>query len=59
MNGLEGIVFIEPDLSPGLLGVAPFPIMGDVSRGSRVSCKVRNFSAEQQKLSLLMMNHIK
>ncbi len=55
----DGLVFIEPDLSPGLLGVAPFPIMGEVSRGSRVSCKVRNFSAEQQKLSLLMINHLK
>lgn len=55
----DGIVFIEPDLCPGLLGVAPFPVMGEVSRGSRVSCKVRNFSAEQQKLSLLMINHLK
>ncbi|MEN6351090.1 MAG: hypothetical protein ABFD08_17060 [Syntrophomonas sp.] len=54
----DGLVFIEPDLSPGLLGVAPFPFMGEVSRGSRV-CKVRNFSAEQQKLSLLMINQLK
>jgi len=54
----EKTVVIEPDLSPGLLGIAPLPVMGDVMRSQRVSCKVRNFDASQKKLSLLLVNQI-
>lgn len=46
------IVFIEPDLVPGILGIAPFPLEGEVRPGDRVSCVVASFSREKRKLRL-------
>lgn len=54
----DGNVFIEPDLTPGVLGLAPLPMLGDVQRGYRVSCKVRYFSSEQKKLHLYLVNRL-
>jgi small subunit ribosomal protein S1 len=48
----DRIVFIEPDLAPGILGIAPYPLDGDVRRGDRVNCAVANFSREERKLRL-------
>lgn len=55
---MDGNVFIEPDLTPGVLGLAPLPLLGDVQRGHRVSCKVRYFSADQRKLHLYLVNRL-
>ncbi|CFX16081.1 Nucleic acid-binding, OB-fold [Syntrophomonas zehnderi OL-4] len=55
---VDGNVLIEPDLTPGVLGLAPIPLMGDVQKGYRVSCKVRYFSAEQKKLHLYLVNRL-
>lgn len=49
---VKGTIFIEPDLFPLMLGLAPVPLQGDITRGDRVSCKVYSFSAEQKKLHL-------
>lgn len=54
----DGHVFIEPDLTPGLLGLAPLPLLGDVDRGHRVICKVRYFSSDQRKLHLYLVNRL-
>ena len=51
-------VFVEPDLCMGILGLAPVPLMGDVSRGMRVTAKVRYFSPEERKLHLWLVNTI-
>lgn len=51
-------VFLEPDLCMGILGLAPVPLMGDVSRGMRVTAKVRYFSPEERKLHLWLVNTI-
>lgn len=45
-------VFIEPDVAPGIEGLADKPIVGDVRRGTRVNCVVATFNAENQKLRL-------
>lgn len=55
---VNGHVFVEPDLTPGVLGLAPLPLLGDVQKGYRVSCKVRYFSAGQKKLHLYLVNRI-
>lgn len=54
----DGNVFVEPDLTPGILGLAPIPLLGDINKSDRVSCKVRNFSAEQKKLHLFLEKRI-
>lgn len=54
----NNLVFVEPDLAPGILGLAPVPLMGDVSRGMRVSCRVRFFDPEQRKLHLWLANRL-
>lgn len=55
----DGHVLIEPDLCPGLLALAPVPLLGDLSRGDRVTCKVYSFSAENKKLHLSIVRLIK
>ena len=55
---VDGNAFIEPDLTPGVLGLAPLPLLGDVQKGYRVSCKVRYFAADQKKLHLYLVNRI-
>lgn len=49
---VNNTIFVEPDLCPRLLGLAPVPLQGDIAKGNRVSCKVYAFSAEQNKLHL-------
>lgn len=56
---VSGTVFIEPDLSPGLLGLAPVPLEGSIKKGDRVSCKVYSFTAEKKKLHLSIIRLIK
>jgi small subunit ribosomal protein S1 len=46
------IVFVEPDLAPAILGIAPYPLEGDVHPGDRVNCAVASFSREKRKLRL-------
>lgn len=45
-------VMIEMVGVPGLVGLAPPPLRGNLSRGDRVTCMVTNFSREKNKLSL-------
>lgn len=52
------LVFLEPDLCMGILGLAPVPLMGDVARGMRVTAKVRYFSPDERKLHLWLTNTI-
>lgn len=46
------MIFIEPDLYPGILGIAPFPVRGSIRTRQKVKCNVTNFSAEDKKLRL-------
>lgn len=48
----DGIVFVEPDASPGMVGIAPYPVRGEVKRGDRVQCIVAMFDREKRKLHL-------
>mgnify|MGYP000934999399 CR=1 FL=1 len=54
----NGNVLIEPDLTPGILGLAPLPLLGEIQKGYRVSCKVRYFSVDQRKLHLYLVNRL-
>lgn len=49
---VQGIVFVEPDVAPGIAGIAPYPVRGEVKRGNRVQCIVAMFDREKQKLHL-------
>jgi len=53
----DAYVFIEPDLCPGILGIASIPLMGEVKRGGSVFCKVRHFSADDKKLHLYINDY--
>ena len=46
------IVFLEPDLAPGVVGIAPAPLRGVVSRGDRLACVVAAFDGKAKKLRL-------
>ncbi|MCL6557258.1 MAG: 30S ribosomal protein S1 [Firmicutes bacterium] len=48
----DGTVFLEPDLAPGMVGIASAPLRGALARGDRVSCAVAAFSADKKKLHL-------
>lgn len=48
----NNLVFIEPDLYPGILGIAPYPIRGSLRNRQKVKCNVAAFSAEDKKLRL-------
>lgn len=48
----DGTVFLEPDLAPGMVGIASAPLRGALARGDRVSCVVATFSAAEKKLHL-------
>lgn len=54
----DGKVFVEPDLCLGILGLAPVPLMGGVTRGMRVRCRVRKFDPENRKLHLYLVSQI-
>ena len=45
-------VMVEMMAVPGLVGLAPLPMRGDLNRGDRVTCMVANFNREKKKLSL-------
>ncbi|MGB9848860.1 MAG: 30S ribosomal protein S1 [Moorellaceae bacterium] len=40
------------EVSPGVVGLAPYPLRGEVSRGDRVTCAVAKFDRENRKLRL-------
>ncbi|MEW6727555.1 MAG: 30S ribosomal protein S1 [Bacillota bacterium] len=46
------IVYVEPHLTPGLLGIAPVPLVGEVKPGDRVTCAVATFDRASRKLRL-------
>ena len=50
--------FIEPDGSPGVLGIAPLPAWGEFRRRMRVSCKVLNFMGDAHKLRLYILRQL-
>lgn len=54
-NVANELVFVEPDLCMGILGLAPVPLKGNVTRGMRVSCRVRFFDPEKRKLHLWLI----
>ncbi|WP_035106696.1 hypothetical protein [Desulfovirgula thermocuniculi] len=51
-------VFLEPDLAPGVVGIAPVPLRGAVARGDRVTCAVAKFDREKKKLHLRLRGRI-
>lgn len=53
-----GLIFVEPDLAPGILGLASVPLMGSVSRGMRVSCRVRSFDPSSKRLHLWLVSQL-
>lgn len=55
-NVANELVFVEPDLCMGILGLAPVPLKGNVTRGMRVSCRVRFFDPEKRKLHLWLIS---
>lgn len=52
-------VWVEPDLCPGILGLAPYPVIGSVARGDRVSCAVASFDRAARKLRLRLRGRLK
>lgn len=54
----DGIVFLEPELTPGLLGIAPTPIEGGLERGDRVVAAVASFDASQKKLRFRIVRRL-
>lgn len=46
----RGIVFVE--VLPGVVGIAPPPLRGELRRGDRVSCAVAKFDREKRRLRL-------
>lgn len=40
------------EISPGLVGLASYPLRGEVGRGDRVACAVANFDRENRRLRL-------
>lgn len=54
----NGIVFLEPDACPGILGIASVPIVGEVNRGDRVSCAVASFDRGARKLRLRLRGRL-
>lgn len=53
-----GIVYLEPDLAPGVLGIAPAPLLGEVNRGDRVSAAVASFDKGAKKLRLRLRGRL-
>lgn len=51
-------VWVEPDLAPGILGLAPYPVVGSMGRGDRVSCVVASFDREKRKLRLRLRGRL-
>lgn len=58
LNIANNIVFIEPDLAPGMVGIAPVPLLGSIIRKDRVSCFVVNCDNENKKLKLNIKSRI-
>lgn len=54
----DGIVFLEPDAAPGVIGIAPVPLVGEVNRGDRVSCAVASFDRGARKLRLRLRGRL-
>lgn len=54
----DQMVYVEPDLTPGLLGLAPYPTIGSIRPGQRTSWVVNSFSHEDRKLRLRFRGNI-
>ncbi len=54
----DDIVFIEPDLAPGIVGIAPYPIAGRIMKRDRVNCILLAFDNEEEKLKLNIKSRI-
>lgn len=54
----DGIVWLEPELTPGLLGIAPVPVKGGLERGDRVVAAVATFDASQKKLRFRIVRRL-
>ncbi|MDI6907913.1 MAG: hypothetical protein QMC81_10590 [Thermoanaerobacterales bacterium] len=50
--GTARIVYVEPELTPGILGIAPYPLVGEIRPGDRVTCAVATFDRGNRKLRL-------
>jgi small subunit ribosomal protein S1 len=50
--------YIEPDGSPGVLGIAPLPTWGAFRRRMRVTCKVLNFTIDAHHLRLYILRQL-
>lgn len=51
VNNLKNdIAFLEPELCPGIIGIAPAPLEGSLVRGTRVVAVVASFDREKKKL---------
>jgi small subunit ribosomal protein S1 len=48
----NNLVFIEPDLYPGILGISSLPVWGTIRKRQKVKCNVTNFLPEEGKLHL-------
>lgn len=55
-NREKNHVFVE--VEPGIVGLAPYPLRGEVKRRDRVSCAVASFKKEEKKLHLRLRGFI-
>lgn len=58
INIADNIAFIEPDLAPGIVGIAPIPIAGTFMKYDRVSCFVVTFDNEKESLRLNIKSRV-
>ncbi|KXG74905.1 30S ribosomal protein S1 [Fervidicola ferrireducens] len=54
----DGIVWLEPELTPGLLGIAPVPVKGSLERGDRVIAVVATFDPSAKKLRFRIVRRV-
>ncbi len=50
--------YLEPDGSPGVLGIAPLPTWGAFGRRMRVACRVLNFMGDAHHLRLYILRQL-
>lgn len=58
LNITDNIVFIEPDLAPGIVGIAPVPVLGRIARKDKVNCFVVKCDNVNKKLKLNIKSRI-
>ena len=54
----NNIVWLEPELTPGLLGIAPAPVKGTLERGDRVIAAVATFDPSVKKLRFRIVRRL-